>query len=95
MAEKLGTKETREVIDFVFGAAVILIREKMKDGLQWTDAIKLMTHEELQRLLVSAAAGISVVDDELSDLSGFEGLDLALYALTRSKELLTEMKGAA
>jgi hypothetical protein len=95
MTETLGTKETREVIDFVFGVTRLIAREQLKAGLSWMEAVRVLTHADFQRLLATAASGISEIDDELKDLSGAEGLDLAVYALGKTRELFSELRGVA
>ncbi len=94
MSDTKGTKETVEMLNLVLTIAKLVVKELMTDGLQWTDAIKIVTGGEFQVKLAEAVAGLSEVPEEIADLDKVEGIDLAIRALESARELVAELQNA-
>lgn len=91
MSDVKGTKETFEMLQLVLTIAKLVTKEIRGDGLQWTDAIKIVTSSEFQAKLAEALGGLSEVPGELEDLGRSEGIDLAIFALKSAREVLAEL----
>jgi hypothetical protein len=83
------------VLDLAFTTAELVVKEIAGDGLQWTDAIKILTSSEFQQKFAEVLAGFSDVPGEIRDLSTFEGLDLAEHALAGAKRVIVSFGRAA
>lgn len=88
-------KETLEVIDLVVEVAKLIYREVQGDGLQLSDAAKIVLNSEFQSKLASAIAGISQVPDEFQDLSTVEAFTVAKRLLSGAEEVLQVARKAA
>ncbi len=95
MSEKAGTKETMEMLQLVVTLTGLLAREIKGDGLQWTDVLKIVTSPEFQGKLAEAVSGFKEIPGEIQDLSGFEAIDLAEFALKATKSVLQSLGKAA
>jgi hypothetical protein len=80
MGEKLGIKETKELLKglSLLGA---LVAKRLKDGVDLDDAAAiasaLLLDAEFRAIVEAAADRIEMVDDELADLDFSEGLEIA------------------
>ena len=87
MGEKLGIKETKEVLDFVESVLSDLKQHKSDDG-------KISMSEWMQTAMsntpsaVKAFMGVDKVDDELKDLDEAEIKELALRGVSLAKAVL-------
>jgi len=95
MVEKTGTKETMEMLQLVVTLTGLLAQEIKGDGLQWTDVLKIVTSADFQSRLAEAVSGFSDIPDEIQDLSGFEAIDIAEFALKATKTVLQNLGKAA
>lgn len=95
MVEKTGTKETMEMLQLVVTLTGLLAKEIKGDGLQWTDVLKIVTSSEFQSKLAETVSGFSDIPDEIQDLSGFEAIDIAEFALKATKAVLQNLGKAA
>ncbi|WP_141732396.1 hypothetical protein [Oligoflexus tunisiensis] len=95
MSEKKGTQETIEVLQLVLTLVELLAAEIKGDGLQWTDAVKVVMSPEFQEKLARALAGFTAIPGEVEDLSGIEMIDLAEFALRATKSVLLNIGRAA
>ncbi len=97
MSEKAGIKETVEVIELIGVVAGAIVRELRTDGLQLSDAVKIVMSPGFQTKLAEALSGMGSAPDELQDLSKFEVLDLAELILKTVRGIiqgLTETRAA-
>ncbi len=88
MSEKAGIKETVEVIELIGVVAGAIVRELRTDGLQLSDAVKIVMSPGFQAKLAEALSGIGSAPDELQDLSKFEVLDLAERILKTARGII-------
>lgn len=95
MSDKKGTQETIEVLQLVLTLVELLAKEIKGDGLQWTDAVKVVMSSEFQEKLGKAVAGFTEIPGEVDDLSGIEVIDLAEFALRATKTVLLNIGRAA
>lgn len=88
-------KEVKEVLVAVGDLAAVLV-EVLKDGIQMSDALKLvdvlMKKPELIDELKAAVAGIAELPEELKDLSLDEGVELAKVASEVVKKIVAAAK---
>jgi len=81
MSEKLGIKETKEIITASMELGKF-IRERAKDGLGWKDAGaligKLFDDKEFRALILEAAKDADKSLAEIKDLDFDEGIELLL-----------------
>ncbi len=97
MSEKAGIKETIEVIELIGVVAGAIVRELQSEGLQLSDAVKIVMSPGFQTKLAEALSGIGSTPNELKDLSKFEVLDLAELILKTARGIvqgLTETRAA-
>lgn len=75
-----GIKETKEALIGLNELAIVLA-ELLKDGAQLSDVsaltMKLVSDENFRQKLDAAREGISLVDDEVKDISVMEAIELA------------------
>ncbi len=95
MTEEKGPKETMEVLGLVLTLAKLVTKEVKGDGLQWSDAFKIITSPEFQVKIAEAVAGISDLPGEVRSLSARQGLGIAGYLIQGTEELLDELEAAA
>lgn len=97
MSEKTGIKETIEVIELIGVVSGAIVRELRTDGLQLSDAVKIVMSPTFQVKLAEALSGIGGATIELQDLSKLEVLDLAEIVLKTARGIvqsLTEIRAA-
>jgi hypothetical protein len=94
MSEKAGIKETVEVIELIGVVAEAIIRELRTDGLQLSDAVKIVMSPAFQVKLAEALSGIGGASDELQDLSKIEALDLAEIVLKTVRGIVQSLAEA-
>ena len=95
MEVKLGTKETMDMLELVLALAELVATEIKGDGLQWTDAIKIVMSTDFQGKLGEAISGFAEIPGEIEGLSALEGLDIAEFAIKGARSLLAKLEGAA
>jgi hypothetical protein len=88
MSEKTGIKETVDVIELIGVITGAIVRELRTDGLQLSDAVKIVMNPAFQVKLAEALSGIGSAPDELQDLSKFEVLDLAEIILKTTRSIV-------
>jgi hypothetical protein len=98
MAEQVvsvGIKEAKEAIIGVNELA-IFIASRLKDGVGVDDVMavweKLKDDEEFKTKIVAAYEGISLVPEEIKDMSLQEGLELAVIQVSYVPQLLAAIK---
>lgn len=88
---KHGIKETKEVIKLAFVLAGVIAGE-MHDGFQFVDLLSVfnkMQGDGARKAIVDAALeNISLVPDEVNDVTFAEGLELAVFAAQEVPALL-------
>ena len=94
--EKLGVKETKELLVGVIDVSVLLIKH-LKDGVQLgKDASAVLaevaSNEVLKASLLSAVEGISKVPAEVKDVDLLEGGELAVLVASKIKDILAALK---
>jgi hypothetical protein len=92
--EKVGIKETVEMIALVGVVASLIAKELAGDGLQLSDAVKIIMKPEFQSKLAEAVSGISAVPGEIQDLSKFEVLDISEFVLKTTRGIVESLAGA-
>ncbi|MDQ3230805.1 MAG: hypothetical protein M3Q07_03210 [Pseudobdellovibrionaceae bacterium] len=95
MSDKQGTKETLEVIELVATLAGLIFKEIRGDGLQLSDAAKIVLSADFQMKLAEALAGITLVREEIDDLSVPEGFTIAKRLLTVAEDIVVSTSRAA
>ena len=95
MTDDRGPKETMEILGLVLTLAKLITKEVKGDGLQWSDAFKIITSPEFQVKMAEAVEGISQIPGEVKALSATQGLDIAGYLIKGTKELLDDLEAAA
>jgi hypothetical protein len=95
MGEQQGTKETLEVIELVATLAGLIFKEIRGDGLQLSDAAKIVLSADFQAKLAEALAGITLVGAEIEDLSAAEGFVIAKRLLTAAEDIVVSTRRAA
>ena len=92
-----GIKETKEVLVAVNELALIIIKH-VKDGLQVSDvpsiALEMFMNEAFKDAIANAVNNISLVPEEVKDLSVEEGLELAKEQISYLPRLLDGLKKA-
>jgi len=93
--EKLGIKETKEVLA-ASNILAILIIKKLNDGLQLQDGVEiaqaLFSDGEVKSAVQAAADKINAVPAELKDLDINEGLELGMYQAMQVPHLIAALK---
>lgn len=87
--EKESTKELLEVIELISVIAKQVYKEVRGDGLQLTDAVKIVLDPQFQSALAEALAGITIIPKEVEDLSALEGISIAKRLLTVAEEVVS------
>ncbi|HYX35804.1 MAG TPA: hypothetical protein VE954_22120 [Oligoflexus sp.] len=90
-----GTKETLEVIELVATLAGLIFKEIRGDGLQLSDAAMIVLSPDFQTKLAVALAGITLVREEIDDLSVPEGFTIAKRLLTVAEDIVVSTSRAA
>lgn len=89
--EKKGVKETKEIIEFLFGILEVG-KKHVQDGVQPTDIAKIIIEffnsEEFKEKLVNAFKGITEVPSEIIDLHKPEFFELLMFSWTKLKDLI-------
>jgi hypothetical protein len=88
-------KEFADVLLLVVAIAQFVKRELAGDGLQTTDLIKLAASREFQSRFVEAIAGVGDIPKEFSGITALDGVDLAIFALTAAREVMSDQERAA
>jgi hypothetical protein len=88
-------KEFADVLLLVVAIAKFVRKELAGDGLQTTDLIKLAASREFQSRLVDAISGVGEIPKELSGITALDGVDLAIFALTAAREVVSDQERAA
>ena len=95
MSEKVGVKETKELLEAVNILVVHLIRE-FKDGIQLGDFLelysKLISDDEFKEKMVQAYLGVSAIPAELEDIDVREIIELSSYQLSFLPEIIDVIK---
>lgn len=96
--EKLGTKETKEVLIAVNKVSLLLIKH-LKDGFQaGKDGLaivsEIMSTEELKQSLIDAAVGVSAVPAEMKDLDAQEIIELVMLQAMLVPDVMNALKKA-
>ncbi|SMF80642.1 hypothetical protein [Pseudobacteriovorax antillogorgiicola] len=89
MVQKHGTKELTEMLSLVAAITKFIYEEARGDGLSYTDIAKLLLDGDFQRKLAVAVSGITLVDDEILDLDGIEGIGLARFLLDTAEDIIS------
>lgn len=94
--EKLGIKESKEVIVAMNKVSLLLIRH-LKDGFQaGKDSMaiiaEIMSNDVLKQSLVDAAEGVHRVPAEMKDLDAKEVLELAMLLAMSVQDYIAAMK---
>jgi hypothetical protein len=92
--EKQGIKETMEVLALVGVIAGFLAKELQGDGLQLTDAVKLVLKPDFQAKLAEAVSGVTSIAGEIEDLSKYEVLDLSEFVLKTTRGIVETLAQA-
>jgi hypothetical protein len=95
MGDKQGTKETLEVIELVAILAGLIFKEIRGDGLQLSDAARIVLSADFQTKLAEALGGITLVRAEVEDLSTAEGFVIARRLLTVAEDIVLTAGRAA
>ena len=88
---KLSINETKDVLNLIEVISSLVVKEVKGDGLQWTDALTLISNNDFQVKLAGAVAGIKAVGPELADLDGYESLDLAEHVLGLVRKIMDDL----
>jgi len=95
MDEKLGVKETKELLEGVLELSLVLI-SVFKDGVQLQDAMelwdKLGKDPLVKAKFQSAFEGYKSIAVEMKDLDAYEGVELASCLLAFLPRLLESLK---
>jgi hypothetical protein len=93
--EKVGIKETKEVLDGLNSVAEEII-SVAKDGLQVKDAVQvvedLIMKPEFKAKLVAAVDGINQIPAEIKDLDLAEGVQLVQFEYDGVKRIIEALK---
>ena len=89
--EKLGIKETNDVVLALFKVGVVLAK-KAHDGLQVSDLAVLLADEDVKKSLLEAAVGIEKVPAEVKDMDASEVVQMAVVVLEQLPSLLGALK---
>jgi hypothetical protein len=95
MTQKHGTKELTELLSLVAAITKFIYEEARGDGLSYTDIAKLLLDSDFQRKIAAAVSGITLVDEEIRDLDGVEGIVLARFLLDTAEDILSTTSRAA
>ena len=93
MTEKVGVKETKELIRGVFIIAGLLIK-KLKDGFQIDDLATIMTALAVDPAVREALEGLGKLPTEFSDLDSQEIVELVIGVVMEVPGLLSNLKAA-
>jgi hypothetical protein len=88
-------KEFADVLLLVVAITKFVKRELAGDGLQTTDLIKLAASREFQSRFVEAIAGLGEIPKEISEITALDGIDLAIFALTAAREVVSDQERVA
>jgi len=95
MEQKLGIKETKEVVKAASAIAVFLVA-RLKDGVGVDDAMavvsKVTADAEFKALMEAAIKDIKLVPAEVKDLELAEGIELAGEAAKMVPAILEVLK---
>ena len=95
VTEKLGTKETEEMIKAMFAVTAVLI-ERFKDGAGLDDVLaiyeKLTKDEAFLAVITEAYDGYKSIPAEIKDLDIAEGFALAGVVLPEVLTLIQSLK---
>lgn len=93
--EKLGIKETKEVLDGLTDIGAFII-EKAKDGIQPQDGVDLVTKiildPEFKIKMDAMVSGIQHVPAEIKDLDISEGVELIKESHEGYKQIMEALK---
>lgn len=93
--EKLGIQESKEAIDGAVELSKFVI-QRGKDGIGIDDAAalvsKLLSDAEFKAKLEDAVRGAQNIPAEIKDLDFSEGVELAVHAASKAKEIIDEIK---
>jgi hypothetical protein len=88
-------KEFADVLLLVVAIAKFVRKELAGDGLQTTDLIKLAASREFQSRFVEAISGVGDIPKEFSGITVLDGVDLAIFALTAAREVVSDQERVA
>ena len=95
MAAKIGIEETKEVL-IALDEISLLILGQIKDGIQLSDVVSIITKvlasEELKSALSRAVVGISNIPAELKDIDLSEGIELIKTEIAYVPKFLEALK---
>lgn len=91
-----GIKETKEVVDAAVAIALVVIKHA-KDGFQVgkdSAAIvgELLSNDDVKAVIAKAVDGIKEVPAEIKDISGEEGVELAVHAALKVPAIISALK---
>jgi hypothetical protein len=91
MDEKVGIKESKELLKGVVVLSAILI-EKLKDGFQVSDLPTILSRLGYDNDVRAALDGIGAIPSELKDLSLEESMELAMTLLSGAPLIINKLK---
>ena len=90
-SEQKGIQETTDLVEAAETLTVEII-QRVRDGVQPSDAVSLALDGDVQEDLIAAAEGISEVPAELADLSAEEARALASRGLSLPFSIFDALK---
>lgn len=92
MGGKFGTKNSKEVLTLGKVVTQVILQEVRKDGFQPKDLTAFLKSPAFEAAVKPAVEEIDLVDDELTELDFFDGLDLSKHVYACVSDIIDTLK---